>query len=334
MNILQVHDIANVAAILADGLRLSGYEVTLKHFKLRGPKRYTPWRIFFLPERLREILWVSNFVRRGTYDIIHIHYAYLGLVGILARKPYFLHCHGTDVSISLSRPIIGAITRRAIKGARIVFFSTPDLFEYIQPIRPDAVFIPNPINTQAFKPDSCQRGGTALKILFISGLSARFKGGKIQAQIIKGLKRRLPDVDITVLLSTPSIVRDLSPLGITFTPRVPHEKMPALINEYDIIVGQTGVGALGMAELEAMACGKPVVAYFKYDSWYPEPPPIRSTNDPIIGVEYVIELIKDQKLRANLGKRAREWIVEYHDYLKIVQQMEDYYQAFGRGEKD
>ena len=37
--------------------------------------------------------------------------------------------------------------------------------------------------------------------------------------------------------------------------------MPALINEYDIIVGQMGErGALGMAELEAMACDKPVVA--------------------------------------------------------------------------
>ena len=47
-------------------------------------------------------------IRAGNFELVHIHYAYLGNIGSLGGFPYILHCHGTDLrgATPVTRPII------------------------------------------------------------------------------------------------------------------------------------------------------------------------------------------------------------------------------------
>ena len=86
--------------------------------------------------------------RRGA-DIVHIHYGPNGYYGWGARAPYVLHLHGSDVRVDLHRPAAGALMRRSLKGAAAVLYSTQDLAEAVEALRPDAQWLPNPLSLEA-----------------------------------------------------------------------------------------------------------------------------------------------------------------------------------------
>ena len=73
------------------------------------------------------------------------------------------------------------------------------------------------------------------------------------------------------------------------------------INKYPIVIGQFHVGVFGLSELEAMSCGKPVIAYWrkKYNNFYKEPCPILSSKN-INKIIYFIKKNIDNKKLGNL----------------------------------
>ena len=152
MRIAHVNDIANVPATLAEGLRLLGHDVELFRLKLTGGKYPTWFKAFLLPWRGKEMHALNQHVRSGRFDVVHIHFAYLGWAGILGRYPYVLHCHGTDVRRNLHQSYQKPFVERSLNRAEQVFFSTPDLAEHVLPVRPDAVWLPNPVDTGQFCP--------------------------------------------------------------------------------------------------------------------------------------------------------------------------------------
>jgi hypothetical protein len=124
--------------------------VTLIEPRLFGARLH--WAIKPLVSPIRAVEW-TRLVRRlraEQYDVIHIHYAYLGMVGVLGKFPYILHCHGGDIRDIT--PFTRWITSRALKNAGLVFFATPDLGPGVRKTRPDAAFLPNPIDTRVFRP--------------------------------------------------------------------------------------------------------------------------------------------------------------------------------------
>ena len=90
--------------------------------------------------------------KSGSYDVVHIHFAYLGWIGILGRYPYFLHCHGSDVRRDLHDRLRRWPIMTSLRRARAVLFVTPDLAPIVRPIRSDAIFLPDPVNTDRFTP--------------------------------------------------------------------------------------------------------------------------------------------------------------------------------------
>ncbi len=171
MRILHINDVANVASILVAGLVQIGHQAELRRLRLPASRRGTAAKILALPARWAEWMAVNRQVRTLGYDMVHIHYAYLGLLGILGRYPYILHCHGTDVRRGLHDPLRRGMVVQSLRHARKVLFSTPDLAQHVRPIRPDAIFLPNPVATDVFRPQD--RGAEhPPRILVISKLSA------------------------------------------------------------------------------------------------------------------------------------------------------------------
>lgn len=105
-----------------------------------------------------------------------------------------------------------------------------------------------------------------------------------------------------------------------------HEEAKQLYQTADIIVDQLLIGIYSVFSIEGMLLGKPVVSYISdaMKASYPEELPIVSATIETIETE-LENLIKDGKLRNQLGKRGRKYAEEYHDYRKIGKMLCDIY---------
>ena len=324
MKIIHVREISNVAATLVDGLRRLGHDVQLEPMRLHRHEASVASRAVLLPSRLREALRINHLIRNGGFQTVHLHWAYMGWMGIAGRYPYFVHCHGSDLRRNLGWAGLGWLTRRSLRSARRVFYSTPDLKSLAVRVRPDSVFVPNPINTEVFRPPERKRE-EGVKVLLMSRFEP-VKGPETALAIVRELKRTHPCLEVHAFDWGVSVAQFADPALVRLIPTVPYEEMPGLLAAYDIVIGQFGLGILSMLELEAMACGRPLVGYFTYPEVYDEPPPMLSTRDVPEGARLLAGLAEDPQAREHLGEKGRAWVERHHNFLTVAKLVEGYYQ--------
>jgi len=307
MRIAEINDIASVGSEITRGLRARGHDVTFLQPRLVGAQLHPVIKPVVGPARALDWAEIIRTVRSGGFDIAHIHYAYLGNVGALGRFPYILHCHGTDVrgTTAFTRPLI----RNAFRHAQHVFYSTPDLEQYVQRYRSDCEFLPNPIDTQTFAPTvpASQRSG-----VFICCALTEIKGVEHLYDACERLARERPEIAITAVESGPEGAAFAKLPNVTMIPRQHRWKLQRIINQHGIVLGWLRLGIAGMAELEAMACGRPVVTWFNQDAVYPEEPPFVRALEGVEVAAAIIRLADDPALRDQLGREGRDWVTRYH----------------------
>lgn len=317
MRIAEVNDIASVASELTRGLRERGHDVTLIQPRLFGARLH--WAVKPIVGPIRALEWTRlvRRLRRERYDIIHIHYAYLGMVGVLGKFPYILHCHGGDIRDIT--PFTSWITRRALRNAGAVFYATPDLGPEVLKQRPDAQFLPNPIDTETFRPlASCAES----KAVYIACALDDVKGAPQILDACQILARERPDIAITAISGGKYAVDFARLPNVTMRPHSPRADLPAAIARHGVVIGQVQLGAAGMAEFEAMACARPVIGHFTYSGAYPEPAPIVPARSGREIANAVARLVDDVDLRARLGDESRGWIRRNHDLRCITARVE------------
>jgi len=332
LKILHFNDVANVSSTLVDASLKQGIYSEIYRIPLGNYRRTsTVKKIYLLFNRLVEIIKLRKYYKENNFSILHIHYAYFGILGVLAGIPYHLHCHGTDVRDNLKHPLFKSITLFSLKKAKKVYYSTPDLAEAVNKIRKDALFIPNPINLDLFI-NRDDKGTTALndkiKIIVISKLDPT-KGIDIVMNAIKKLSNR-KDIDFTVFnfgVESSEYIEVLkSYKNIKLIDRVSYMEMPNLVEQHNIVIGQLKLGAIGMSELEAMALGMPVISKFNYDFFYKEPPPfvkVTSSNELVKEIE---NLVNNPVLREEIGLKSKDWVKRNHDYKTIFDRLLKEYQ--------
>lgn len=324
MRILHIHDIANVGTTLVEGLRQLGHEAELRRLNLAAPQSATLTKLLVSPLRLREMLRVNQQVRRGRYDIVHIHFAYLGWLGILGRYPYFLHCHGSDVRRDLKDWRRRWFIEKSLQRAKKVFFATPDLADIVRPIRPDAIFLPNPVNTAQFHLQPRPTGSHS-KILLGSAFYP-IKGIELAMQGLQEIVHRYPQIEITAFAVGPEYPRYQNSPGFRFISPVPHSEIVALYHAHDLIVGQFNIGSLGMVELESMACGRPVICHYVENQSYASPPPIINAHSATEITEKIAYLLENPPELQMIGEASRAWVAKFHDYRQIANKLLVIYQ--------
>jgi len=101
-------------------------------------------------------------------------------------------------------------------------------------------------------------------------------------------------------------------------------EMPKLYNLASVYVAPSLEDSLGMRIIEAMSCGKPVIAsevggvpevIQSWDNGILVPP-----GDSVELAENIIMLLKDDRLRRRLGRRARETILSKFSAKKMAQE--------------
>lgn len=328
MKALHINDECNVSFNFAAGLESLGHHAEVWCEQRPDARLPLAAKLAYLPVRLATFRRLNARIKREHFDIVHIHNADRGWIGILGGYPYFLHCHGSDIRIGLLDPVRKVWTVPALKRARRVIFTTPDLAECLRDIRPDAIFLPNPIRTDLFVPPADHQPGRP-RILLFSAFDIRLKGTAVAVEALARIHAVHPEVTISALGLGVDLERFKTFPWLDLMPPVDPSAVPSVLARFDIIVGQFSLGQLGVSELEAMACERPVVCYVNdlFSAAYEEPPPVLSANEPEGIAQHISELIADENARRELGRRGRKWVVDNHDYIGAAKTLIDVYAA-------
>lgn len=317
MRVAQVNDIASVASTLTRALRSAGVETDLIEPSHPGAGWSYPWKLATFPVRLAALLASAVGIRFGRYDVVHVHYARLGVLGALSGRPYVIHCHGSDVRGVRPRSAWGFVMRPFLARAARVYYATPDLAPWVRAFRPDAAFMPNPIEV----PDlPAARDVADRRDLLIGVRLDPTKGVEVIEQVVRELIARRPRTSTTIIAHGRGVgrIRVAAGADVRIQAPVDHAAMPRLFAAHRMAIGQMRIGAIGNYELEALAAGVPVAASFRFPDAYGVQPPFIDGGSPEATAASVAQLLDDERARVELADLGRGWVVEYHGAAAIA----------------
>ncbi len=326
MRIIYIRNLNQVAKTYGEELARRGHYIKLYEPNLLGNESSPPAKLLKMPGRIFSLRNIVRDLNPKSFDIAHIHWASYGVLGLLSSIPFIVHCHGNDVLSPSFRPILKPIFKRAAA----VICITPDLLLPVQSIRPDAVFLPAPIDTDHFQPPK----GNLMDlfhpwtVLLFTRLVPK-KGLEISTQGIERFAQRHPEVRVQVVDwgSEKEKYKQCYGKRFEFVPYVAPTLVPHLIASANVVVGQFLAGAIGLSELQAMSCAKPVIASFQYKKAYATSPPLcqaTTVEEVDAHLEY---LYQHSEIEATLGRKGREWVIANHGHRMLAGKLEQLYQT-------
>jgi glycosyltransferase involved in cell wall biosynthesis len=317
MRILHVNDVASVASILVSA---SGTRDCLYQPMLRARSGSTTAIPSLAMGRLRDWVRIGQLMTRREVTHLHVHYASFAMLAV--GRSFSLHLHGGDVLHDLTAGgLRERITRWAMRKAGHVVVSTPNLLGQVRKLRPDAQYIPNPMELPPGP--AATRSAAPPAIMMVSKLD-RFKGWPRQVELIQALRQELPGLQFAFpthgklpAAERERIIVRLRELGGRPLPPLPRSEFLGLIQNADVVLGQMEVGALGMSELEAMAAGVPVIADVSAFPMTGRMPPVIAPN-----AADVLALLSNAEARAVLGNEALDYVRAVHAPAAVLRQLE------------
>jgi len=215
--------------------------------------------------------------------------------------------------LSLKHPAWGRIVRSNLKKCDRILVSTPDILEEARRFRADAEYLPNPFDRGLFYPKPIENHERK-SVLIASDLNWSVKGTDVAIRALSKIKNEL---EIHVIRHGLDFERTLSlakklGLRLNILPKVPHEKLNQYFWNADIIIDQFKLGSLGVASLEAIASGRPVITYVssEYDEYRDFP--IKDVNEE----EEIASLVKEADIE--LWRREHSYLEKNHSLELII----------------
>jgi glycosyltransferase involved in cell wall biosynthesis len=251
------------------------------------------------------------------------------------QRPTVVWVHGAEVLIRALHHYISPTGFKSIinKGHSLVFDSIRNVIlrrtlqkvdsivyvskwmkemseKYLLMRHPHSFIIPNPVNTDLFKPhESCK------ELAAISVRSLEWKYGvDIAIRAFSNLPVKL------IIIGKGSLEKYLKDLAkkvaanVEFvTEGVDHDKLPSIYNRYMLFVAPSRTEAQGVAMCEAMSCGLPAVATniggipeFVINEYNGLLVP---ANDPLSLRRAIIRILQNSTLYNALSKNARRFAI-------------------------
>lgn len=231
----------------------------------------------------------SGFLKLLASDIVHYHYSswYTSLLRVrnfdakfLSRigKLTVMHYHGDD--LRLGKPIDARF--------RKIFVSTRDLLEYL----PDAEFLPNPIEVEAFKPEPERNPPHLIGYSMSTYDIRRFSPPPEEVHaVVKSLRRK-----------------GLSVAEAPLTPR-PFHAMRDYLASLTVWIDKIRGNFYGKTACESSLVGRAVIA------GNCDAPFFQHSGNLRADLEYLIE---DEDSRRDLVGKARQYVLRNHDPIEIA----------------
>jgi glycosyltransferase involved in cell wall biosynthesis len=297
---------------------------------LRSPIRYGN------AAGLPQLLW-----RLRHFDIIHLHYPFYGvhlpvlIACALPRPKLVLHYHMDSLATGVKgaifefnrRMVLPRLLARAdvIVGASFDYLAHSQIASYFKTHREKFREVPFWVDSEKFSPEEIGNSADSV-VLFVGGLD--------QAHYFKGLENLLRAMQTVVGKSADPVRLRVVGGGellsyyqalaaelniaerVGFLGKVDDDSLVRAYREASFLVlPSINQGeAFGLVLLEAMACGKPVIAS--------NLPGVRSVfndqeNGFVVAVgdradlaEKILRLAEDRPLRERMGQRARAMVLE------------------------
>ncbi|MBO9370914.1 MAG: glycosyltransferase family 4 protein [Chloroflexi bacterium] len=354
-----------VCCYQAQGLARLGHSVTV--FTAAGPVGDVPPPEGVTVRRLPALFRMGNapflpgLLALRDFDILHLHYPFIfgaemvRLVSALRRIPYVLTHHNDLIGDGARRYLFDLYTAVCapfvFRGARKYLVVSRDhaascrmapLFRCPS----DVIEVPNGVDTDHFHPDVDGREvrrrygiPEALRLVLFVGSLDRAHHFKGAGYLLRAFARMGDERAGLMLVGDgdlkPSLVALAKTLGIArrvwFVGTVPHRDLPPCYAASDLVVLPSfPPESFGMVLIEAMACGRPVLAH--------SIPGVRSVvrdgEDGLLArpgdmndlVEKMRALLEDPQRRAQMGRQGRARVEAEYAWPRIIPRLVQAYQ--------
>ena len=318
-----VHDIAGVATVQAELLRGAGHDVEQIALPTHGASWKWPAKALAVPVRLAAFVPTILKLRRGRYDIVHIHFLSQGVVGVLAGVSFFAQAHGSDLHTNLENPAYRRVTRSVLERAMKVFYVTPNLPAYMDGFRAKLVYLPNPVDVGE-RARAAPAPTDARRLLIFTRLHP-----------IKGVDKIFGAVEPLKALGSDITALDYGPLApeyairygewVRFVKPIPHAEVGNFLAGFDVVIGQMRQGILSLMEIEALAAGRPVITAIDRGLYPNDPPPVIQASGPDEIVAAVERLRGQPRELVRISRDSRDWAVRNHGYAHHLALLEAAY---------
>jgi glycosyltransferase involved in cell wall biosynthesis len=277
-----------------------GFGLTYGHGVI-GNLRRRPWLALFVPALLADFVRAARTVEA---DLLHAHWLPSGWVAARTGRPYVVQVWGTDVELVRRAP---GLARRVLRGARLVIAASTALAESARALGatkveviPSGVDVPPEVGEEASPPE----------VLYAGRLSPE-KGVEELVEATRGLN---------LVVAGDGPLRSRVPQARGF---VPHEELQQLYARAAVVACPSRREGFGVACLEAMAHGRPVVATgvgglrdLVVDG---ESGLVVPTRDPVALRAALDRLLGDPGLRRRLGSGGRERAQEHFSWDVVTE---------------
>lgn len=313
--VIHLGEVAGVAATLVGALNGAGVDAELRELPAPTPNSHLAVKALTMWPRLVAARRLRTEIRRRN-AIAHVHYATSGL-WFIGLHPLVIHCHGTDVRDpgSLQRRLLD----RILPAADLILASTPDLLSWLPA---GARYLPNPVDDRLFSPRVELRDAPRDVLVFAA--LTEVKGAAEILALVRALLELRPDTTVTAIAHG-AYAAEFERAGVTMRGFMTPTELPALLNEHRIVLGQRLLGTPGTSELQALACGRPVVMPLGEYWSAPDVPPMVTARSPVSAARAVTELLAEPERLADLGAESRAWVVAEHGVEAVLARLRDLY---------
>jgi len=310
--------------------------------------RVTPLRINGSTARITLSMWLTHRVRQilreQQFDVLHIHEPLMPALPLTVLRcsetinVATFHAHGQSYASNLGYLFGKAIVRRRVKKlhGRIAVSNTARNF--VEGYFPgEYTVIPNGINLEWWQRPTTPIRGFAddrPNVLFLGRLENR-KGLKYLIRAFERVRNEVPRARLIVAgegrlrggLERYVWRHDMEG-DVFFTGFVPAEDRPRLFASCDVFCApSTGQESFGIVLLEAMACGKPIVAS-NIDGYRDVVTNRREgllvpVKDESAIASALIELLTDPRRREELAEQGRRTVQQY-SWSRVARWILDY----------
>ena len=224
---------------------------------------------------------IKNKILEIDPDIVHVHQAFnyhsIAVCALTRKYPLIVTIHQgmadeikNRLSPSLRRYIKLKINpyleKRMLKRASHIIVLSPHVKEYFSDLKSKITVIPNGVDFEEIQ-NSGQKRDIAHPSIFFAGRLEKVKGVNILLRAIPHIKRLIPDVKVYIAGSgseenkLKNLVKELNLTeNVRFLGFISGDAKWSYYKSIDLCVVPSINEAFGLSSLEAMACGKPVVA--------------------------------------------------------------------------